>query len=201
MLNFLFKKLRVENGLYEKLKSLASRRNLKDLTVGPVLTWTTEEMLDHIKKVLEIPGARLLFGGKELKDHSIPKCYGALEPTAVFIPLEQIASEKYFDLANKEVFGPYFVITEYENNIDDVLGICERMQNHLSGGIVSNDPKFYHKILANTVNGVTYVGIRARTTGAPPNHWFGPGSDPRAGGIGSWVIIHIFFLCFFYFFF
>ena len=35
------------------------------------------------------------------------------------------------------------------------------------------------------MNGVTYTGSRARTTGAPQNHWFGPAGDPRAGGIGS----------------
>ncbi len=39
-------------------------------------------------------------------------------------------------------------------------------------------------MLANTVNGTTYVGIRARTTGAPQNHWFGPSGDPRGAGEG-----------------
>ena len=28
-----------------------------------------------------------------------------------------------------------------------------------------------------------YAGIRARTTAAPQQHWFGPSGDPRAGGI------------------
>jgi 1-pyrroline-5-carboxylate dehydrogenase len=41
------------------------------------------------------------------------------------------------------------------------------------------------KILENTVNGVTYQGNRARTTGAPQNHWFGPCGDPRGAGIGT----------------
>jgi 1-pyrroline-5-carboxylate dehydrogenase len=27
--------------------------------------------------------------------------------------------------------------------------------------------------------------MRARTTGAPQNHWFGPCGDPRAAGIGT----------------
>ncbi len=38
------------------------------------------------------------------------------------------------------------------------------------------------QVLANTVNGTTYAGIRARTTGAPQNHWFGPSGDPRGAG-------------------
>lgn len=40
-------------------------------------------------------------------------------------------------------------------------------------------------ILGRTVNGTTYAGLRARTTGAPQNHWFGPCGDPRGAGIGT----------------
>ena len=45
--------------------------------------------------------------------------------------------------------------------------------------------RFVNNIMANTVNGTSYCGIRARTTGAPQNHWFGPGGDPRGAGIGT----------------
>ena len=40
-------------------------------------------------------------------------------------------------------------------------------------------------MLGATVNGTTYCGMRARTTGAPQNHWFGPCGDPRGAGIGT----------------
>ena len=40
----------------EKLKSLASKRNMKDETVGPVITWTTKAMLDHVQRLLQLPG-------------------------------------------------------------------------------------------------------------------------------------------------
>jgi hypothetical protein len=30
----------VKSGLYEKLEKLAARRNLKELTIVPVFTWT-----------------------------------------------------------------------------------------------------------------------------------------------------------------
>lgn len=59
------------------------------------------------------------------------------------------------------------------------------MENHLTAAVVSNDLKFLNKVASNTVNGVTYTGIRARTTGAPQNHWFGPCGDPRGAGIGT----------------
>ena len=40
-------------------------------------------------------------------------------------------------------------------------------------------------LLTGGGDGTTYTGIRARTTGAPQNHWFGPSGDPRGAGIGT----------------
>ena len=49
----------------------------------------------------------MAFGGKELADHTIPKVYGAIEPTAVFVPLkEMLSSEENFKTVTTEVFGP-----------------------------------------------------------------------------------------------
>ena len=39
------------------------------------------------------------------------------------------------------------------------------MTNHLTAAVVSNDINFVQHVLGNTVNGTTYCGIRARTTG------------------------------------
>jgi 1-pyrroline-5-carboxylate dehydrogenase len=62
--------------------------------------------------------------------HTIPECYGSYYPTAVFVPLEQIRKEEYFELVTCEVFGPLQVVTEYddtkENGIDVVLEILEK---------------------------------------------------------------------------
>lgn len=67
-------------------------------------------MLDHAKKLLQIPGSRLLFGGEALQNHSIPAIYGAIKPTAIFIPLEEILKEQHYHLVTKEIFGPFQVI-------------------------------------------------------------------------------------------
>ena len=59
--------------------------------------------------LLSIPGARVAFGGAELEggNHSIPKCYGAIQPTAVFVPLkEMLSSSDHFAAATTEIFGP-----------------------------------------------------------------------------------------------
>ena len=53
------------------------------------------------------------------------------------------------------------------------------------GSQVAADVEFQQSVLAATVNGTTYCGMRARTTGAPQNHWFGPAGDPRGAGIGT----------------
>eukprot|EP00884_Botryococcus_braunii_P001748 jgi/Botrbrau1/11574/Bobra.60_1s0024.1 len=176
----------VKAGLEKRLAERAAARKLEDLTVGPVLTWTTEAMLGHLDRLLKIPGARLAFGGKPLQGHTIPPCYGAVQPTAVFVPLAEAVKEENFAAVTTEVFGPFQVLTEYnDEQLPLVLDLLERLEAHLTAAVVSNDPIFLQKVLGNTVNGTTYAGLRARTTGAPQNHWFGPCGDPRAAGIGT----------------
>ncbi len=58
---------------------------------------------------LAAAGARLAFGGRPLEGHSIPACYGAMEPTAVFVPLAQLLSPEHFPVATTELFGPFQV--------------------------------------------------------------------------------------------
>ncbi|GAQ87509.1 delta-1-pyrroline-5-carboxylate dehydrogenase 1 protein [Klebsormidium nitens] len=163
----------VEAGLEQKLAQRAAQRHLDDLSIGPVLTWTTPQLLEHI--------------AAPLRGHRIPPVYGAIEPTAVFVPLETLlGSEEAFRLATTEVFGPFQILTAYTSaQLPAVLEALERMHAHLTAAVVSNDALFLQEVLGSTVNGTTYAGIRARTTGAPQNHWFGPCGDPRGAGIGT----------------
>mmetsp|Transcript_85435 Transcript_85435/g.160903 ORF Transcript_85435/g.160903 Transcript_85435/m.160903 type:complete len:556 (+) Transcript_85435:34-1701(+) len=169
-----------------KLAAKASTRNLKDFTIGPVITWTTERFMNHVKSCLSLPGASLAFGGKPLDpaSHSIPARYGAVQPTAVRLPVETLMDPKNFEIATVELFGPFQVIVDYKHEqLPMVLKALNTMQNHLTAGIVSNDMQFLNHVLGNTISGTTYAGIRARTTAAPQQMWFGPSGDPRAGGI------------------
>ncbi len=103
---------------------------------------------------------------------------------------------EHFDVATTELFGPFQILTSYTSKqLPLVLEACERMQNHLTAAVVSNDPIFVNDVLSATVNGTTYVGRRARTTGAPQNHWFGPCGDPRGAGIGSPEAIKLVWSC------
>ncbi|KAK1281851.1 putative aldehyde dehydrogenase [Acorus calamus] len=182
--------------LISKMQSLAERRKLADLTIGPVLTVTTKQMLEHVNKLLEIPGSKLLFGGQPLENHTIPNIYGAMQPTAVFIPLDEILKDTNFKLATREIFGPFQVVTHYKHDeLQKVLDACEKMHAHLTAAVVSNDPIFLQDVLGRSVNGTTYAGIRARTTGAPQNHWFGPAGDPRGAGIGTPEAIKLVWSC------
>ncbi len=171
--------------LLPKLRALASRRSLENLSIGPVLTWTNARIEHHIDAVMQVPGAELLFGGAPLSEHRIPECYGAFEATAVQVPLAALRNDD-FDLVTTELFGPFQIVVCYDDSdIPDVLGLLERMSHHLTAAVVSADVEFQNRVLAATVNGTTYCGMRARTTGAPQNHWFGPSGDPRAAGIGT----------------
>lgn len=187
----------VAAGVEAALAARAASRSLADLTIGPVLTWTTDAMLGHVASLLAIPGARLAFGGAALAGpHSIPPQYGAIEPTAVHVPLAALADPGHFATATTEVFGPVQVLTTYgDADVDAVLALLERMDAHLTAAVVSNDPVFTNRVLANTVNGTTYAGALARTTGAPQNHWFGPAGDPRAAGIGTPEAIRLVWSC------
>jgi 1-pyrroline-5-carboxylate dehydrogenase len=93
---------------------------------------------------------------------------------------------EHFDLVTTELFGPFQVVVEYgDDDLETVLAILERISHHLTAAVVSADVEFQQAVLAATVNGTTYCGMRARTTGAPQNHWFGPAGDPRGAGIGT----------------
>jgi 1-pyrroline-5-carboxylate dehydrogenase len=181
----------IKAGFIKRLEQLANRRKLSDLTIGPVLTWTTDAMLSHVNKMIkQTPNASLAFGGSKLTDpgaEKIPSLYGAIKPTAVKMHIKDLMStQEIFELCTTEVFGPVQILVEYDDStIDLVIQATERMSHHLTCAVVSPDPDFQHKFLSNTVNGTTYCGLRARTTGAPTNHWFGPSNDPRGAGIGT----------------
>jgi 1-pyrroline-5-carboxylate dehydrogenase len=172
--------------LIDKIRAQAAKRSLKDLTIGPVLSWGNEAIKGHIDAILELDGAELLFGGVPLKNHSIPAIYGSYEPTAIKVPLKHFRGKKKRDLLTTELFGPFQIITEYGNNdLDFLLETINNLPHHLTAACVSNDRMFVDKVMGNTVNGTQYEGLRARTTGAPQNHWFGPSGDPRGAGIGT----------------
>ena len=99
----------VKAGFEAKIKALAARRRLSDLTVGPLLSVTNERMLAHIARILMVPGARVAFGGKPLTGHRIPAVYGSMEPTAVFVPLKEMLKDEHFEACTTEVFGPFQV--------------------------------------------------------------------------------------------
>ena len=110
-----------DHDIVGKLGELASQRNLEDLTCCPVLTWDTQKFMNHVDACLKVPGATLAFGGNALKNHSIPECYGAVEPTAVMVPVEALSDPEHFATLTTELFGPFQVIVQWkEGQIDDV---------------------------------------------------------------------------------
>ena len=60
----------------------------------------------HVQLLLRILGAQLLWGGGELPNHTIPAQFGAMEPTAVFVPLAELVKPQHFGLCTTEIFGP-----------------------------------------------------------------------------------------------
>ena len=177
-----------EVNLYNKVKDKVQKRNFtNDMTISPILSWSNKRIQAHVDSVLKIKGTELLWGGKPCSEkNNVPECYGLYEPTAIKVPLKEFLNKENYELVNTELFGPFQLVVEYDNSdIDSIINYFDNMENKLTCGVVSNDPFFLNKILGNTSNGTTYAGLRARTTGAPQNHFFGPGGDPRGGAIGS----------------
>ena len=82
-----------------------------------------------------------------MENHNIPPCYGSWMPTAIKIPLDQFVAEENFALCTTEIFGPFQLIVDYDDsNIDLVLSALEKMNNHLTAAVVSNDVKFVNKV-------------------------------------------------------
>ena len=123
----------LKTDLLARIQALAKRRNLEALTIGPVLSWSTQRMLDHVGAVLSaMPNASLLFGGKPLQGHAIPEPYGAIEPTAIRMRLADLmSSPKAFELATTEVFGPVQIVVDYAHGAS-LSGVCVRVPAHVA---------------------------------------------------------------------
>ena len=86
------------------------------------------------------------------------------------MPIDELLKPGNFEIATTEIFGPVTVVTQYgADEVCKVLEACERMDAHLTAAVVSNDALFVQHVIGNTVNGTTYTGLRARTTGAHPS--------------------------------
>ena len=57
-----------KTNFYELLEQQAGKRTLKNLSVGPILSWNNEKIKAHIDAVMELEGAKILFGGKPLTE-------------------------------------------------------------------------------------------------------------------------------------
>lgn len=108
----------VKAGFLDKIKTLAQKRNLKDLTVCPVLTVPNERVMSHIQALLKIPGAELLFGGDLHENHQIPSVYGSWKPTAVKVL--QLSYIIWLRLVQSSI-DTYFVDSFEANDLGTVL--------------------------------------------------------------------------------
>jgi 1-pyrroline-5-carboxylate dehydrogenase len=77
------------------------------MTIAPILSWNNTQIKSHIDEILKLDGAKLLFGGVPLKNHTIPAVYGSYEPTAIFVPIHNFKNPENFKILTNELFGPF----------------------------------------------------------------------------------------------
>lgn len=170
-----------------QLKKRVELRSFANQNIIPLLSVSNKQMKDKINQILStIPTAVLITGGQSVSEpNSVPSVYGLFQPTVLFVPWQSLKSVEAQHVVFEETFGPLLVCCSYSRDeLHDVLKMLDKVEHHLSAGVVSRDPVFVNLILGQSVNGITYVG-KGRTTGAPPNHFFGPSNDPRASGVGT----------------
>lgn len=67
-----------KTNLLESMVAQTQKRSLKDLTIGPVLSWNNQKIKKHVDDILALDGAKILVGGTPLiEKHSIPEIYGS----------------------------------------------------------------------------------------------------------------------------
>jgi 1-pyrroline-5-carboxylate dehydrogenase len=176
----------LEKGILEKLAKKAGARRVGDWGVVPLLSITSNQMAERIEALLKVKSSSQVLEGKPQKDFpDMPEKYGLFSPAIVRIPVETLFNRDGQKLVFQEVFGPLLIVATYrKDQLDELLDSLEQIGHYLTAAVSSQDPQFVNYVLARTINGTTYAG-RGRTTGAPPNHFFGPGNDPRGGALGT----------------
>jgi hypothetical protein len=149
------------------------------MTRVPTLSVSNTALRAHMNALLQIPDAHIVFGGIFTVDYSadfsVPDAHRTFEPTAVFVPWEQILL--HIELVTHAIFTPLQVVSTYETACQ-LYEVIEAIPPRLAAA-VSNDIVFVQNILARRTNGTTYVGRNARTTCAFHNHFL------CGGAIGS----------------
>ena len=162
--------------LVDIITEKALKRNVADKSIVPLLSVSKQQFIERFIKLSQL--STLLFG-REIDNSTCmwsPTCFS----------MSCYSFIENYDIVCQELFGPLQVIVQYDDDdIDNIIDTINKIDNKLTCAIVSDNIQFQHKFLENTVNGTTYVGLRARTTGAPQNRWFGPGCDPRGGSLGT----------------
>ena len=163
-------------------------RKLDDLTLGPILTWSNQRIREHLEAVAGHPRrqAAVWRPGAD-RPFDIPECYGAIRGNGGTRYRCRCTGRGAFRPGNNRTVWPLpdHCRIRRRRRSTRCSAVLERMTHHLTAAVVSADVHFQQRVLGATVNGTTYCGMRARTTGAPQNHWFGPCGDPRAAGIGT----------------
>lgn len=187
----------IDAGFLEQIRDRAAQRRFDNLTMGPVLTWSTSRLNERVADLCDrIPGAEFLWGGMQQgpvgwdytppTEHTKLFDYGFVPPTNVQVPLKVLSNPQAAKLLQTEVFGPIFVTIPWETDADLqlILGFLDTVEQRLTAAVVGEGSKAM-EVAALLTNGTTTVGWNAVTTGAPEWRRFGPTGDPRDCCIGG----------------
>ena len=87
------------------------RRDRLSSLLGVIATADSVLLADAVQPLpaMTSQGRGWHLGASRWRGHTIPDVYGALQPTAVFVPLDQVLSAEHWEAVTTEVFGPFQV--------------------------------------------------------------------------------------------
>jgi len=174
------RRLIVEKEIYDTELRQKLIERMKKFRVGDPLDPSTEMgpvisnshlmyLLTEIKKA-EKEGAKIIFGGKEIKGVG-----SYLQPTLLEIEKEKISSTS---ITTNEVFGPILSIIKVES-LEEAIKIANSTRYGLASGIITHDINSVMKVIEELEFGIVY--INSGTIGAEVHLPFG---GIKSTGIG-----------------
>ncbi|MEM4076167.1 MAG: NADP-dependent glyceraldehyde-3-phosphate dehydrogenase [Metallosphaera sp.] len=132
--------------LIEELKKVKIGDPREEVNMGPVIEKGTVDELEFAIKDATEKGARVLFGGKRIKDNYV-------EPTLLEIEKERV---KELYLYKKEVFLSVAVMVKVEN-VDEAISLSNSRRYGLDASVFGNDINKIRKAIRMLEVGAIYI--------------------------------------------
>lgn len=165
-----------ENKILERIARIRIGNPLdENINFGPLASFShMEKVLGYIEKG-KTEGARLLTGGERLIHSDLEK--GAYVAPTVFSDCRDDMT-----IAREEIFGPVMCILAYDGE-EEAIERANNTEYGLAAGVVSNDIKRAHRIIAQLQAGICWINAWGESPAQMPVGGYKQSGIGRENGI------------------